>query len=43
MGTLLSMETLPPELVQGMGESWRDRKAYKKHISELTSETESDE
>jgi hypothetical protein len=40
---VVDMERLPPELVQGMGESWRDRKAYKKHISELTSETESDE
>jgi len=29
---------MPPGMLQGMGESWRDRQAYKKHISELTDE-----
>jgi len=37
------VETMPPLLFAIMGENWRDRQAYRKRISELTPETESDE
>jgi ribonuclease Z len=39
---VVDIENLPPALLQGMGESWRDRQAYKKHIREMTAEAESD-
>ena len=39
---VVDLENLPPALLKGMGENWRDRQAYKKHISELTAETEAD-
>jgi hypothetical protein len=34
---------LPPALLEGMGESWRDRKAYEKRLSDLTAERQSKE
>jgi hypothetical protein len=34
------VEQLPESLLASMGESWRDRQAYKKHISELTASDE---
>lgn len=40
---MVNLEHLPPILSQGMGEAWRQRKAYQKHISELTAEAESAE
>jgi hypothetical protein len=40
---VVDLENLPPSLLQGMGEAWRDLQAYKKHISELTAAAESDE
>jgi hypothetical protein len=40
---VVNLEHLPASLSQGMGEAWRERKAYQKHISELTAETESAE
>jgi len=33
---VVPMDEMPPQMLQGMGESWRDRQSYKKHISELT-------
>ena len=35
---VVPMDAMPPGMLQGMGESWRDRQTYKKHISELTDE-----
>jgi len=35
---VVPVESLPDSLLQSMGESWRDRQAYRKHISELTAE-----
>lgn len=35
---VVPMDQMPPQMLQGMGESWRDRQSYKKHISELTDE-----
>jgi len=35
---VVPMDEMPPQMLQGMGESWRDRQSYKKHISELTDE-----
>ena len=35
---VIPLEALPDELLQSMGENWRDRQAYKKHINELTAE-----
>lgn len=35
---VVPLEMMPPAMLQGMGESWRDRQAYKKHISELTAD-----
>jgi len=40
---VVNLESLPPALKAGMGENWRDRQAYEKHISELSAETASDE
>jgi len=40
---VVNLESLPPALRAGMGENWRDRQAYEKHISELSAETASDE
>jgi ribonuclease BN (tRNA processing enzyme) len=37
---VIPLEMMPPAMLQGMGESWRDKKAYEKHISELTAEAE---
>lgn len=35
---VVPIEAMPPQMIEGMGESWRDRQSYKKHISELTDE-----
>jgi hypothetical protein len=35
---VVPLEMMPPAMAHGMGESWRDRQAYKKHISELAAE-----
>jgi hypothetical protein len=35
---VISLEDMPPAMLQGMGQSWRERQAYKKHISEITAE-----
>jgi len=37
---VVPLEQMPPAMLQGMGESWRDRQAYKKHVSELTAESD---
>jgi hypothetical protein len=36
---VVNLDTLPPALERSKGENWRDRQAYKKHISELTADT----
>lgn len=35
---VVPLEMMPPAMVAGMGQAWRERQAYKKHISELTAE-----
>jgi hypothetical protein len=35
---VVPLEAMPAEMLQGMGENWRDQKEYAKHISELTAE-----
>lgn len=37
---VIPLEDMPPAMLQGMGENWRDRQAYKKHISELAAEND---
>jgi hypothetical protein len=37
---VVPIEQLPESLLASMGEAWRDRQAYKKHISELTATDE---
>jgi hypothetical protein len=38
---VVPVEQLPPALLHSMGEAWRQRKAYRKHISELSADGES--
>ena len=33
---VVPIDALPPELLQSMGENWRDQQTYKKHINELS-------
>ena len=40
---VVPLDALPPELLEGMGQSWREQQTYKKHISELTAEPDSGE
>jgi len=35
---VVPLESMPPAMLQGMGENWRDAQAYKKHISDLTAD-----
>jgi hypothetical protein len=39
---VVPLESLPPSLLEGMGQSWRERKTYEKHLNDLTAEAESD-
>jgi hypothetical protein len=40
---VVNLENLPPALQKNMGENWRDRKAYQKHVSELSADAGSEE
>ena len=40
---VVNLESLPPALQKNMGENWRDRKAYQKHISELAADAGTEE
>jgi ribonuclease BN (tRNA processing enzyme) len=40
---VVPVDVLPETMSESMGENWRDRQAYKKHISELAAKTESEE
>lgn len=35
---VVPLEQMPPAMVDGMGDAWRKKQAYKKHISDLTAE-----
>jgi hypothetical protein len=35
---VVNLENLPPALRKNMGENWRDRQAYEKHIDDLTAD-----
>jgi ribonuclease BN (tRNA processing enzyme) len=35
---VIPLDAMPPALLQGMGQAWRERQAYKKHISELSAD-----
>ncbi len=37
---VVPIDQMPPGMLAGMGENWRRRQAYKKHISELTTPDE---
>jgi len=36
---VIPTEVMPPQMLAGMGAAWRERQAYKKHISELTADS----
>jgi ribonuclease Z len=40
---VVPLESLPDSLLEGMGQSWRERKTYEKHLNDLTAEGESSE
>jgi ribonuclease Z len=40
---VVSLEALPPAMLDGMGQSWRECQPYEKHLSELTPDTDSNE
>lgn len=40
---VVPLDALPPAMLDGMGQSWRERQTYEKHLSELMADTDSDE
>jgi hypothetical protein len=36
---VVPVDVLPESMFQSMGENWRDREVYKKHISELSADS----
>jgi len=40
---VVPLEALPPELLDGMGQGWRERQTYEQRLSDLTAEAGSDE